>query len=141
MIIPNPPFQNVRSLTKQDDCQALQMSQWRRSGDTWAPLENCHDMGTCCAIMPTGSTGGPAPGTPQEHKGQSHLENRAFEEKLSLENTYKHPRAPLATKQRHSVDLYHLLLYKIKFHLCYTFILSINLAFKKIPRGTVTSIL
>lgn len=46
------------------------------------------------------------------------------------------PRAAQAREQRRgvSVDLYHLLLYKIKFHLCCTFILSINLALKKSPR-------
>ena len=41
---------------------------------------------------------------------------------------------PLEQRQGVSVDLHHLLLYKIEFHLCCTFILPINLALKKSPR-------
>lgn len=79
----------------------------------------CHDMGTRCVIAPSGSDGGPAPGTSQEHKGQAHLDSRAFEGKLSLDSTHQHPGAARATEKRQgvSVDLYHLLLHKIKSHL------------------------
>lgn len=89
-----------------------------------------HDTGTCCAIRPLRSNGGPSPETCREHKAQSHVDSRAWKEKPSLDSTHKHPRAALDTKQSQgvSIDLYHLLLNKIKLHL---FILSINLAFKK----------
>lgn len=33
-----PSFQNLCSLTQQDDCRALQTSQWWRREDMWTPL-------------------------------------------------------------------------------------------------------
>lgn len=83
------------------------------------------DTGTRCAILPSGSGGGPTPGTSTW---------RAFEGKSSLDGTHKPPRAARAREQTPGVPVHlYLLLHKIKLHLCYTLIHSINQAFKKSP--------
>lgn len=76
---------------------------------------------TRCALLPSGRDRGSAPETAESSLGET--------------EPGRHPEPPGAAEptQGALVDLNHLLLHKIKFHLCSTFILSRNVAFKSCP--------